>query len=522
MQAICLFVLAAIAITAVESTEQQPYVEIIAEESQTRLKRASSNKDFNIQVVKKPGRIRQIHLYPYSHKKDDAASQPLLSDDIYKQAEEQDAADSTNVEKVVGTNALQSKDVLGSDSTNHYIKEQKDKIKIKHHHHHHHHNHVKTVVKKQPYPVEKIIHVPKPYPVEKMVEKVIHVPVHKIVEIPKPYPVEKVVEKLVHVPKPYPVKELVEKRVPYPVEKVVEKIVHVPKFLVKHIPVEIKVPVPIEKPVPYPVEKKIPYPVEIKVPYEVEKKVPYPVKIYVPHPVPVEKPSHHHHHDYPSHHHSHPLSYTNHHDYDHHFAKSDQSQTIAHSDRNEQIPQAQTLRASILPKKTISLAQQQHIILQQQLQRQQQEQHQAQIKLLQQQKDDQQRLYQQYQQKLQFNPEDASVSTNHVNHHVHNVEHEGSSSDFHPIINTINQGSVAAASNNVQSAVAPPQSLIGGGNFQISQFKISIPDQLPQPDALVMEPTNNPGSIQYQPNTENHYYHMQAALETPKGFTLNS
>jgi hypothetical protein len=36
----------------------------------------------------------------------------------------------------------------------------KEKIKIKHHHHHHHHNHVKTVVKKEPYPVEKIVHVP--------------------------------------------------------------------------------------------------------------------------------------------------------------------------------------------------------------------------------------------------------------------------------------------------------------------------------------------------------------------------
>jgi hypothetical protein len=32
----------------------------------------------------------------------------------------------------------------------------KEKIKIKHHHHHHHHNHVKTVVKKEPYAVEKV------------------------------------------------------------------------------------------------------------------------------------------------------------------------------------------------------------------------------------------------------------------------------------------------------------------------------------------------------------------------------
>lgn len=35
----------------------------------------------------------------------------------------------------------------------------KEKVKIKHHHHHHHHNHIKTVVKKEPYPVEKVVHV---------------------------------------------------------------------------------------------------------------------------------------------------------------------------------------------------------------------------------------------------------------------------------------------------------------------------------------------------------------------------
>ncbi|EDS36487.1 conserved hypothetical protein [Culex quinquefasciatus] len=162
----------------------------------------------------------------------------------------------------------------------------KEKIKIKHHHHHHHHNHVKTVVKKEPYPVEKvvqvpvekIVHVPKPYPVEKVVEKVVHVPVEKIVHVPKPYPVEKIVEKPVHIAKPYPV----EVKVPYPVEKV-------------------KVPYEVPKPVPYPVEKKIPYPVEVekKVPVpvkvEVEKHVPYPVKVFVPYekkvPVPVKSSS---------------------------------------------------------------------------------------------------------------------------------------------------------------------------------------------------------------------------------------
>lgn len=218
--------------------------------------------------------------------------------------------------------------------------EKHKKIKVKHHHHHHHHNHVKEIVKKipEPYPVEKIVHVP----VEKIVEKIVHVP--------KPYPVEKIVkvpvEKLVHIPKPYAVEKIVEKKVPYPVEKIVEKIVHVPvekvvekiihipkpypveriveKIVHVHVPVEKivekKVPYPVEKivhvpvekivekivhvPKPYPVEKivnklvavpkpyavvrPIPYPVEVKVPIHVEKPVPYEVEKYVPAPYRVE------------------------------------------------------------------------------------------------------------------------------------------------------------------------------------------------------------------------------------------
>lgn len=65
-----------------------------------------------------------------------------------------------------------------SESFDHIVKE---KIKIKHHHHHHHHNHVKTVVKKEPYPVEKIVHVP----VEKIVEKKVpyKVEVEKVAKI---------------------------------------------------------------------------------------------------------------------------------------------------------------------------------------------------------------------------------------------------------------------------------------------------------------------------------------------------
>uniref|UniRef100_A0A1A9W5C6 Uncharacterized protein n=1 Tax=Glossina brevipalpis TaxID=37001 RepID=A0A1A9W5C6_9MUSC len=228
--------------------------------------------------------------------------------------------------------------------------EKSKKIKIKHHHHHHHHNHVKEIIKKvpEPYPVEKvvhvpvekivekIVHVPKPYPVEKIVEKVVKVPVEKIVHVPKPYPVEKIVEKkvpypvekLVHVP----VEKIVEKKVPYPVEKivhvpiekVVEKIVHVPKPYpvekivekIVHVPVEKiiekKIPITVEKKVPYPVEKIVhvpiekivekivhvpqPYPVEkivnkfipVPKPYAVVKPIPYPVEVKVPYQV--EKP----------------------------------------------------------------------------------------------------------------------------------------------------------------------------------------------------------------------------------------
>lgn len=79
-----------------------------------------------------------------------------------------------------------------------------DSTKKKHFHHHYHH--IKTVVKKEPYEVEKIV----------------HVPVEKIVHVPKPYPVhvEKIVEKLVHVPKPYPVEKIVH------VPKIIEKIVY--------------------------------------------------------------------------------------------------------------------------------------------------------------------------------------------------------------------------------------------------------------------------------------------------------
>ncbi|XP_065356345.1 uncharacterized protein LOC135950741 [Calliphora vicina] len=198
-----------------------------------------------------------------------------------------------------------------TEETQHYHSEEEKhkKIKIKHHHHHHHHNHVKEIIKKipEPYPVEKIVHIP----VEKIIEKIVHVP--------KPYPVEKIikvpVEKLIHVPKPYAVEKIVEKKVPYPVEKIVEKIIEkkvpYPVEKIIHVPVEkivekivhIPKPYPVEKivekivhvPVEKIVEKKVPYPVEKRVPYPVEKIVHVPVEkivekiVHVPKPYPVEK-----------------------------------------------------------------------------------------------------------------------------------------------------------------------------------------------------------------------------------------
>ncbi|XP_039951481.1 titin-like [Bactrocera tryoni] len=217
-----------------------------------------------------------------------------------------------------------------------------EKVKVKHHHHHHHHNHVKEIIKKvpEPYPVEKIVHVPVekiveklvhvpkpypvekiiekkvpypvekivekvvekkiPYPVEKIVEKIVHVPIEKIVHVPKPYPVEKIVEKKVPYPVEKIVEKIVEKKVPYPVEKVVEKVVHVPKpypveKVVEKI-VEKKIHVPVEKivekvihiPKPFPVEKIVEKIVHIPKPFPVIKHIPYPVEVKVP--VHIEKP----------------------------------------------------------------------------------------------------------------------------------------------------------------------------------------------------------------------------------------
>lgn len=78
--------------------------------------------------------------------------------------------------------SVASSDSVTEASEHHDHQVIKEKIKIKHHHHHHHHNHVKTVVKKEPYPVEKVVHVPVEKIVEKRVPYKVEVPVEKIVE----------------------------------------------------------------------------------------------------------------------------------------------------------------------------------------------------------------------------------------------------------------------------------------------------------------------------------------------------
>lgn len=92
--------------------------------------------------------------------------------------EKDSKAEGSSVKKTATPSSNSDSEGEGSDHhESHVIKE---KIKIKHHHHHHHHNHVKTVVKKEPYPVEKVVHVPYEKIVEKKVK--VEVPVEKIVE----------------------------------------------------------------------------------------------------------------------------------------------------------------------------------------------------------------------------------------------------------------------------------------------------------------------------------------------------
>lgn len=112
-----------------------------------------------IHVIKKRhGRVRHIHLYPLkpnrSHQDRDHDAQTTEETHEHinynSKGQEADAAESSKVEKMI--------DLDNSAAESHHY-EHKQKIKIKHHHHHHHHNHVKTVVKKEGYPVEKLVHV---------------------------------------------------------------------------------------------------------------------------------------------------------------------------------------------------------------------------------------------------------------------------------------------------------------------------------------------------------------------------
>lgn len=257
---------------------------------------------------KKPLKLATTHAYDNDEGEEVTTQQPFSNPEVTTRADNHRYEDNHQSRYHIEKNGRKKKtkeraeqertaeggvntDAQGQASIHHehYAQsgEIKEKTKVKHHHHHHHHNHIKTVVKKEPYPVEKIVHVPveKVVPIEKVVEKVVHVPV------PKPYPVEKIVhvpkivekpvDRIVNKPYPYPVRV----PVPYPVEKIVEKpvdrIVHVPKIVEKKVPYEKLVPVEVPKPYPYKVEveRKIPVPYEVKVPVEVPVRIPFKVEV---------------------------------------------------------------------------------------------------------------------------------------------------------------------------------------------------------------------------------------------------
>lgn len=118
-------------------------------------------------VKKRHGKVRQIHVYPMKPRyaqRDDRRPHHTVSEThehvgfVDPKDQEHTAAESSKVEKMIdvdGSETHHNDNHIGE--SHHY--EAKQKIKVKHHHHHHHHNHVKTVVKKEPYPVEKIIQV---------------------------------------------------------------------------------------------------------------------------------------------------------------------------------------------------------------------------------------------------------------------------------------------------------------------------------------------------------------------------
>ncbi|XP_017075801.2 uncharacterized protein LOC108111002 [Drosophila eugracilis] len=197
----------------------------------------------------KPSNARRKNVSPHYTDDNSESKHYHTFEEIHEHIDEEDGQ--YQASEQIGTQSILHENVEHSNKKD----GKRMKVKIKHHHHHHHHNHIKELIKTvpQPYPVEKVVHVP----IEKIVEKIVHVPklvnvtVEKIIHVP----IEKIVEKVIHIPKPV--------QVPYVVEKIVEKIVNVPK--------------------PYPVLRTVPYPVEVKV----EKKVPVPYKVEVERKVPV-------------------------------------------------------------------------------------------------------------------------------------------------------------------------------------------------------------------------------------------
>lgn len=157
-----MLILATIALaSAIRFDESEPDNEEYESVSRPVKSKLRPKKDFNIHIVKKHGRggkIRQIHLYPLkSHYRDDrdrdrdSHTESETHEHVGYNSKQQEAAaaESSKVEKMI--------DVDGNDQdnagTDHHHYEQKQKIRVKHHHHHHHHNHIKTIVKKEPYPV---------------------------------------------------------------------------------------------------------------------------------------------------------------------------------------------------------------------------------------------------------------------------------------------------------------------------------------------------------------------------------
>lgn len=121
---------------------------------------------FHIVKKSRHGKVRQIHVYPMKprynqrgdHRPLHTVSETHEHVGYNGKDQENAAAESSKVEKMIDIEGQESHHNDNHiDESHHY--EAKQKIKIKHHHHHHHHNHVKTVVKKQPYPVEKIVQV---------------------------------------------------------------------------------------------------------------------------------------------------------------------------------------------------------------------------------------------------------------------------------------------------------------------------------------------------------------------------